>query len=106
MNEIKKYSYQPNPKEKEVLDKYYSLFRITREARNKNLQFFDGLNLVEYINDSVLQFTTNEFLRDDIKDWQSRVHDPFIRNKVLSILGKVVSALPVAQIVGRGDEDA
>lgn len=97
--------YLPSPLEKEVVEKTFRKFRLVANQRNKSFQYFDGLNLIEYINDSVRRFTTNIDERDSIEDWQARVHDPFTRNKVLAVLGKVTANLPIAQFKSRGDED-
>src|SRR3972149_6327460 len=97
--------FKPSDKEVQVITDVFSKFRSSADSRNMNFQYFDGLNLIDYINDSVRRFTTNIDERDDIEDWQARVHDPFTRNKVLAILGKVVAVLPIAQFTGRGDED-
>lgn len=97
--------YEPSDYEKLVLDKVFLQFRVTREDRDRAFAYLDNRTLVEYIEDSVLRFITNVDVRDDIEDWQSRVHAPFTRNKILGVLGKVIDALPVAQIYGRGDED-
>lgn len=95
----------PSDKEKDVVNSVFLKFRRSADDRNRNFQYFDGLNLIEYIEDSVRRFTTNVDEREDIEDWQARIHDPFTRNKVLTILGKVVQVLPMAQFKGRGDED-
>ena len=97
--------FKPSVKEVEVIDNVFLKFRLTAESRNRNFQYFDGINLIDYINDSVRRFSTNIDEREDIEDWQARIHDPFTRNKVLAILGKVVAVLPIAQFTGRGDED-
>jgi hypothetical protein len=78
---------------------------MAAEDRNKTFENFDGLTLIEYIEDSYRRYNTNVNIRDDIEDWQSIVHDKFTANKVNAILSKVVSVLPVAEVVGRGDED-
>jgi hypothetical protein len=98
-------SYQPSQREMDVVGAVFTKFRNSADDRNRNFEYFDGINLIEYIEDSVRRFVTNVDERDDIEDWQARVHDPFTRNKVLAILGKVVRVLPMAQFVGRGDED-
>lgn len=97
--------FKPSDKEVEVVSSVFAKYRISADSRNRNFQYFDGLNLIDYINDSVRRFTTNIDEREDIEDWQARIHDPFTRNKVLAILGKVISVLPIAQFTGRGDED-
>ncbi len=95
----------PSDKESNVLNDIVFLFRRTADARNRNFSYFDGINLIDYINDSVLRFDTNIDEREDIEDWQAAVNVPFTRNKVLAILGKVMSVLPIASFIGRGEED-
>ncbi len=100
-NEYYKYS----EKERDVIQTIFWRFRDTQQERDRSMEYFDKRTLVEYINDSVLRFTTNIDQREDIDDWQSRVHAPFTRNKILTMLGKVAQELPVVNIVGRGDQD-
>jgi hypothetical protein len=88
-----------------VITSTFQKFRTTQSHRDGAWENFDGLNLIDYINESVRRFITNVDLRSDIEDWQSRVHDPFTRNKTLAVLSKVVQVLPIAEFVGRGDED-
>lgn len=97
--------FDPSDKEKDVVQAVYTKFRASSEDRNRNFSYFDGLNLVEYIEDSVKRFTTNIDERDSLEDWQARVHDPFTRNKVITVLGKMVASLPIAEFKSRGDED-
>jgi hypothetical protein len=98
--------YNPSEKEKIVVKDIYNLFRDASDSRNRRYHFFDGLTLVEYIEDSVHRFNTNIFERDDMEDWQASVNDQFTRNKVLAILGKVMQVLPIAEVHGRGEEDS
>lgn len=97
--------YYPSDKEKEVIKHNRSLFRVSAEDRNRAFENFDGLTLVQYIEDSYRRYNTNVNVRDDIEDWQSSVHDKFTANKTDAILAKVVSVLPIAEVSGRGDED-
>lgn len=97
--------YIPTDKERVVVADTFDLFRSSADARNKRFQYFDGLNLIEYIEDSVQRFNTNIFEREGLEDWQARANEPFTRNKVLAVLGKVMSVLPIAQFIPRGDED-
>ncbi len=97
--------FQPSDKEIAVVAEVFRRFRTSSDDRNRNFEYFDGLNLTQYINDSVRRFNTNYDERADIEDWQARIHDPFTRNKVLAVLGKVNSVLPIASFKGRGDED-
>lgn len=95
----------PTDFEQEVVSSVFYKFRTSADERNMNFENFDGLNLIDYIDDSVRRYTTNIDYREDIEDWQARVHDPFTHNKVLAILGKVAQVLPIAEFKGRGDED-
>ncbi len=97
--------YEPSEKEREVVSRVFEKFRTSADERNRSFEYFDGSNLIDYIDDSVKRFTTNYDSREDIEDWQARINDPFTRNKVLTILGKVNSVLPIASFKGRGSED-
>src|SRR3990167_1501648 len=97
--------YIPSEKEKDLVEKIARLFRQSQNERDAALEYFDGRNLIKYIDDSVKRFITNIDERADIEDWQARIHAPFTRNKVLAILGKVVDALPMVEFIPRGDED-
>lgn len=97
--------FLPSAKEMQVLSDVVQLFRDVQSARDRNFQYFDGINIIDYIDDSVLRFNTNVDERDGIEDWQAGVHDPFTRNKVLAFHGKLMESLPIATFSGRGDED-
>jgi hypothetical protein len=99
------FNYQPSPKEQEVVTTVFRMFQRSSLDRNRSFQYFDNRNIIDYINDSVRRFVTGKDERDDIEDWQARVFDPFTRNKLLAILGKVLEILPVAELVGRGDQN-
>lgn len=97
--------FRPSEYEKQLIKDTVQLYRVAADNRNMAFHYLDGRNITEYINDSVQRFTTNVDTREGIEDWQARVNDPFTRNKVLAVLGKVVSVLPIANFVARGDED-
>ena len=97
--------YMPSDMEKQVVRETFFKFRWSQDMRNRAYEYFDGRTLIEYIDDSVRRFTTNIFSREGLEDWQARVHDPFTRNKVLDVLGRIVSVLPIAAFSPRGDED-
>ncbi len=97
--------YKPSDMARQVVNDTFYKFRLSANDRNKNFQYFDNLDLIDYINDSVRRFTTNIDERDGLEDWQARVHDQFTRNKVVAILGKSIATLPIAQFKSRGDED-
>jgi len=98
-------AYVPSDYEKLVVDSTFRKFRASATHRDMGWENFDGLSLVEYINESVRRCITNVDMRDGIEDWQSRVNDKFTQNKVLAVLSKVVQVLPIAEFQGRGDED-
>lgn len=98
-------TFRPSEKEQEVVSKTFHLFRMAQQNRDRSFQHFDGMTLVEYIEDSVERFNTNLYLRDGMEDWQSRFNDGFTRNKVLSIVGKLIEQLPIASAIPRGEED-
>ena len=104
-DEVERIIETPALFEQEVVSTVFNKFRDTASRRNQNFEYLDGDNLIDYINDSVRRYVTNVDLREDMEDWQARVHDPFTRNKVNAVLGKIVQVLPIAEAVGRGDED-
>ena len=97
--------FSPSETEQEVVRKVFTRFREIADSRNLSFDFFDGRDLIQYINDNVESFITNVSERDGIDDWQARVHDPFTRNKVIAILGKVSKAMPKAEFIAKGAED-
>lgn len=97
--------FKPSAVELSLVSDIYTKFRRSCDDRNRNFEYFDGINLIDYIDDSVRRFNTNFDEREYIEDWQARIHDPFTRNKVLAVLGKVNAVLPIASFKGRGDED-
>lgn len=98
-------TYIPSEKEKEVVDSVVKKFRMSSDDRDRNFEYFDGRNIYSFIDDSVRRYLTNIDERDGLEDWQARVNDKFTRNKVVAVLGRLVSVLPIAQFSGRGDED-
>lgn len=98
-------NHKPSDKEKEVVSAVFYKFRTSADHRNRSWQNFDGLDLISYINDSARRFITNVDMREDIEDWQARVHDKFTHNKIIAFLSKIVQVLPAAELTSRGDED-
>lgn len=97
--------FKPSDKERTIISEVFPLFKSAQDNRNRSFENFDGSTLIEYIEDSYRRYNTNVDMRDDMEDWQSSIHDPFTRNKVNAILGKVVSVIPIAEVQPRGDED-
>ena len=97
--------HDPSNKEKEVVTSVFYKFRKSAEERDKPLNIFDGRTLLQYVNDSFRRYNTSIDEREDVDDWQSRMHDPMTRNKLNTIHGRVVSQLPMGQISFRNDKD-
>lgn len=98
-------TFSPSETEIEVVEKTFLLFRRAQQDRDRQFSYFDGVNLVSMIEDSVERVNTNLYLRDGMDDWQAGFNDGFIRTKVLSIVGKLVEQLPIATAIPRGEED-
>src|SRR3990167_902260 len=99
------YTYLPTEKEKFVVADVYPKFRDSQMLRDQNFEYFDGRNLINYIDDSVKRFVTNEDEREDIEDWQARENYPFTRNKMMAILSKAAASLPTVEFFSSGTED-
>ena len=97
--------FNPSEKEKNLVSEVFHKFTTSKDNRDRSFAFFDGFNLIEYIEDSVKRFYTNIDEREGLEDWQARVHDPVTRNKVMTVLGKAVANLPVPVFTAEGDED-
>jgi len=97
--------FRPSDKEMQVVTSTMQLFRRAQQDRDRAFAYFDGMNLISYIEDSTERFNTNLYLRDEMEDWQSGFNDGFTRNKVLSMVGKLIEQLPIASAIPRGEED-
>lgn len=97
--------FKPSEKEMSVVTKTMELFRRAQQDRDRAFAYFDGMNLLTYIEDSTERFNTNFYLREEMEDWQSRFNNGFTRNKVLSMVGKLIEQLPIASALPRGEED-
>jgi hypothetical protein len=85
--------FQPSEKEMEVVSRVWELFNRCQQDRDRAFAYFDGMNLISYIEDSVERFNTNLYIREEMEDWQARFNDGFSRNKVLAIVGKLLQQL-------------
>ena len=98
-------TFRPSDKETEVVSKHIEMFRRCQQDRDRAFTYFDNMNLVEMIEDSVQRVNSNLYLRDGMEDWQAGFNDGFVRSKVLTIVGKLVEQLPIATGIPRGEED-
>ena len=95
----------PSKKETVVVSDVFSKFEASKREKDATYSYLDGKSLIDYINESVNRFNTNEFWREGMEDWQSNLHQPFIRNKVISVLSKVVDSLPTIEYKNRNLDD-
>ena len=61
--------YQQTETEQAVVRDVIKQFRISADDRNRSFNYFDGRNLIDYINDSVKRFTTNVDIREGLEDY-------------------------------------
>ena len=98
-------AFTPSETELTVVNRVFNLFRRSQQDRDRAFAYFDGMNLISYVEDSVERFNTNLYLRDGMEDWQSGFNDGFTRSKVLALTGRLVEQLPIASAMPRGEED-
>lgn len=96
--------YYPSEKEQCLANSVFLKFREAAEERDKPLEIFDGVPLSEYVESSFRRYNTSIDEREDIEDWQARMHDPMTRNKQNALFGRVISSLPIGQVRPRGDK--
>lgn len=95
--------YNLNPEDDAEYSVHWSRFLQYRQNRDKTVRFFnkggEPRNIIDYVKDSVDRM--NEYhLKPDYKDdWQSNTFDPVTRNKVITILSKLVSARLKAEVI-------
>jgi hypothetical protein len=96
MNEQKKrIQYNPDPVVEERFTEHFVKWQDYRQNRDQTIRFLskNGVNrgIKEYIRDSVDRF--NEYFPKPLhkKDWQSNVYQPITRDKIMSILGRLVN---------------
>lgn len=97
--------FTPSDEEVQVVQTTFELFRRSQQDRDRTFAYFDNMNLITMIEDSVERFNTNLYLREGMEDWQAGFNDGFIRSKVLTVVGKMVEQLPIASALPRGEED-
>lgn len=98
--------FTPSDRELDVVTQHTEVFRRTQQSRDVPFAYFDGMTLMEMVEDSVERFNSNLYLRDGMEDWQAGFNDGFIRTKVFTIAGKIVEQLPIATGIPRGEEDS
>ncbi len=82
------------------LDDEYSSFwqkwQKYRDNRNQFVRFFNKSgkprNIIDYVKDGVDRMNEYRQKPEYKEDWQSNIYDPVTRNKIITILAKLVSA--------------
>jgi len=85
--------------DKELDTKYsefWSRFNRYKEHRNQTVRFLNkggvSRNIIDYVKDSVDRMNENHAKPEFKDDWQSNTFDPITRNKIITVLSKLVSA--------------
>lgn len=97
--------FRPSEREQLIVSRTIQMFHRSQQDRDRAFSYFDGMNIVTYVEDSVERFNTNLYLREGMEDWQSGFNDGFTRAKVLAMVGKLAEQLPIASALPRGEED-
>lgn len=75
---------------------FWQKFNEYKENRNQTVRFFNkggqSRNIIDYVRDSVDRMNEYRLKPETKEPWQSNVYDPITRNKVITILSKLVSA--------------
>lgn len=95
--------YNENPVDDVVYQEFWEKFGKYRDNRNQTVRFLNkggvSRNIIDYVKDGVDR--VNEYhLKPDWKDdWQSNVFDPVTRNKIITVLSKLVSARLAIEVI-------
>ncbi|HNU95506.1 MAG TPA: hypothetical protein PKK32_00870 [Candidatus Paceibacterota bacterium] len=75
---------------------FWGRFNTYKENRNQTIRFFNkggvARNIIDYVRDSVDRINEYSPKPEYKEDWQSNLFDPVTRNKIITILSKLVSA--------------
>jgi hypothetical protein len=75
---------------------FWTRFNEYKEHRNQTVRFFnkggESRNIIDYVKDSVDRMNEHHPKPEFKDEWQSNVFDPITRNKIVTILSKLVSA--------------
>ena len=75
---------------------FWSRFNRYKEHRNQTVRFLnkggESRNIIDYVKDSVDRMNEYHLKPEWKEDWNSNVFDPITRNKIITVLSKLVSA--------------
>lgn len=99
--------YDPNDKQKEVINRVFDRFLRMKEERDKPRREFDGRTLEEYVNDNVDAYNgiVPEEIRATKEAWQSLIFDQKTRGKVKATVALVTAGQPFINLVGKTEKD-
>lgn len=101
--ELEPASYNNDKTKDTKYSEFWQRWNEYKEHRNQTIRFFNkggvSRSIIDYVKDSV--DSMNEYhLKPDWKDdWQSNVFDPITRNKVITVLSKLVSARLAVEVL-------
>jgi len=86
-----------NDKEKDAkYSEFWDRFNRYKDHRNQTVRFFNkggaSRNIIDYVKDSVDRMNEYHPKPEWKEEWQSNTFDPVTRNKIITILSKLVSA--------------
>lgn len=91
-----KAQYNKNPERDAHYAEFWTRFQRYKDHRNQTVRFFNisgtPRNIINYVKDSVDNMNNYSPKPEWKEDWQSNIFDGITRNKVVTILSKLVSA--------------
>ena len=88
--------YNENKEDDAVYSEFWSKFNKYREHRDQTVRFLNkggvSRNIIDYVKDSVDRMNEYHLKPEWKEEWQSNTFDPITRNKIITILSKLVSA--------------
>jgi hypothetical protein len=95
--------YNADLKDDAEFSSFWGKFLKYRENRNQSVRFFNkgGLsrNIIDYVKDSVDRMNEYHPKPEWKESWQSNTFDPVTRNKVITVLSKLVSARLAVEVL-------
>ena len=99
-------SYNPTPKEEEIIKHVYEEYSYMRNLRGNRWKYFNDRSLQDFIEDS--QLRVNGFVPSRAsqgkENWQANVFHPITRNKFKAMLAAVALDVPQTMIVAQNEK--
>lgn len=82
---------------------FWSRWETYKENRNQTVRFFNkgghARNIIDYVKDSVDRVNEYRLKPEHKEDWQANIFDPITRNKIITVLSKLVSARMAIEVM-------